>query len=613
MNKLNLSNKVTNTPASPGVYMMLDIAGTILYVGKASSLRNRLRSYFSPAYHDNPKISKLVSVISDFDVIITESEQEALILECNLIKQHQPRFNSRLKDDKTYPYIKIDVSEDFPQVYITRNVDYKDGAKYFGPYASAGSVRRTLTLLKKLFPYRSCTKLITGTDDRACLDYHINRCVAPCIGVVNKKQYAEVIEQVEMFLKGNTADILKTLNKKMLKAAEDMHFEKATILRDQIQAIGSVHEKQKVISNKSEDMDVIACQVESKEAWVEIFFVRSGKLIGRDHYLMNIGDTDSISEIQVAFIKQFYDVASEVPPVLLLQASIPSNMKSDLELLLTSKRKGTISLINPIRGSKKKLIDMVLQNASQGMKHLVANRYINTDRNTNAVYQLQDALNLPKPPVRIECYDISNIQGTNPVGSMVVFESGSPKNSDYRRFQIKNIVGIDDYAMMKEMLTRRFKKLHKTNNNTKSTWTNIPDLVLIDGGKGHLSSAIQVFLELGIYGDIPIASLAKHNEELFVPYTPEPIVMPKNSLGLFLVQRARDEAHRFAITYHRNKRSKNSLKSSLDLIEGIGPIRRKKLLKKFGSVKKIKATTLEDITTISGITYAIAKNIKDQI
>lgn len=612
-------NRLNRIPMKPGVYLMRGPNGEILYVGKASKLKNRIRSYFTGKTHSHPKIETLVNTLVDFEFIITESEQEALILESNLIKSHKPKFNSRLKDDKSYPFIKIDVSEKFPQVYVTRNVS-NDDARYFGPYTDAGSVRRTLSLLNKLFPYRSCTKQITGSDDRACLDFHIKRCVGPCIGAVDDIEYNKIIDQVILFLEGDTKQIVNSLRLQMRKAAESLKFEKAASLRDQLQSIEKVQQSQKVLTLKSNNMDIIGSSQSSYEAWIEVFFIRQGKLIGRENYLMDVGIADSISEVESAFLKQFYGVTSYVPPLILTQHEILEE-KQAIQSFLSEKRGTKVVLLHPKRGDRKKLVDMVTENARLGMEQLRITRFSETDSDDKAMLEVQEALNLPKLPNRIECYDISNIQGTNAVGSMVVFENGAPKTSDYRRFQIKSVKGIDDYSMMREMLTRRFNRMSNlSNENTaglqktsnQEAWTMKPDLVLIDGGKGHLGAALQVFLEMGIR-DVPLASLAKENEELFTPESPHSILLPKNSPGMYLVQRARDEAHRFAITYHRKRRSNQSFQSSLDLIPGIGPKKRRSLLRKYGSIKNIKDSSLEDIATTPGITLKLAEQILDHI
>ena len=615
----DFSDRLRATPAKPGVYIMRGRSGAVLYVGKAAKLRNRLRSYFAKKANHPSKIREMVKRVAEFEYIVTESEQEALLLECNLIKQNKPPYNARLKDDKSYPFIKVDLTEDFPQVYITRTVK-RDGSRYFGPFASASSVRRTLALLKKLFPYRSCTKTITGNDPRPCLDFYINRCVGPCIGAVDKEQYREVIEQVFLFLDGKTDRILKSLEARMLEASEMLEFEKAASVRDQIQAIEKVQEGQKVLHLSSETLDLIALATDGDEAWMEVFFVRQGKLVGRDHFIMTGAHDDTPSEILSAFVKQFYEVNPYVPPRILVQDELADT--EAIEAWLGEKRRSKVRIYVPQRGEKRRLMRMVAENASEGMEQRRVQAAAEEGALGRAMEELQEALSLPTLPRRMECYDISNTQGSNPVGSMVVFEEGKPKSSDYRKFQIKAVDGVDDYSMMREMLTRRFRRLADPkaqvaeideNDDSESkgqAWQQAPDLVLIDGGKGHLGAALQVFLELGITS-IPLASLAKENEELFVPQTPEPIVLPRTSPALFLVQRLRDEAHRFAITYHRQRRSKNSTTSALDHVPGIGPKRRQMLIRQFGSVQGVREATLEDVAAAPGMTLTLASKVKE--
>ena len=630
MPHIDFTERLKATPAKPGVYLMRDNSGDVLYVGKAAGLRSRVSSYFASSANLPRKIVNMVGKVADYEYIVTESEQEALILECNLIKEHQPPFNARLKDDKSYPFIKIDVSEDFPQVYITRRVN-KDGSRYFGPFASAGSVRRTLNLLKKLFPYRSCTKTITGNDARPCLDYHIHRCIGPCIGAVDKQEYAEVIDQVILFLEGKTNKVVGSIKRRMLDAADSLEFEKAAVLRDQLTAIEKVNEGQKVLHLTSENVDVIATAPGSREAWVEVFFIRQGKLIGRDNFLMAGTQDDEPNKILTAFVKQFYDATPYVPPRILLQH--PLEEADSIVKWLREKRKGNVRLHVPQRGEKRRLVQMVAENAEQGLEQLRVKQTSDTAAMDAAMLELQEALSLPYPPKRIECYDISNIQGTNAVGSMVVFEDAKPKKAHYRRFQIKSVKGVDDYSMMREMLTRRFKRLSQSrkpreldalegdvesaavsngNASSKNAWGIEPDLVLIDGGKGHLGAALQVFLELGI-NDIPLASLAKENEELFIPMMSESILLPRNSQGLYLVQRARDEAHRFAITFHRERRSKKSVQSALDLVPGIGPKRKSMLIRRFGSVRGVSSASVDEIAAVPGMTLSLARSVKNYV
>ena len=627
MTRRDFSDRLKATPAQPGVYLMRDAQGGVLYVGKAASLRNRLRSYFGSALGLEPKIRRMVAKVADFEYIVTETEAEALILENNFIKRYRPTYNARLKDDKNYPYIKIGLKEEFPQVYFTRRVE-PDGARYFGPFASAGSVRKTMDLLKKLFPYRSCTKTITGTDPRPCLEYHINRCVGPCIGAVDREEYREVIQQVIMFLEGKTETVVRDLRRKMHQAAEAWQFERAAALRDQIQAIERVSENQKVVSTRRADEDVIALARGKDEAWVEVFFIRRGKLIGRDHFTMEGVQEEEDGQILEQFVKLFYDTAPFVPPLLLLQH--PVREAPLIQEWLSQRRGGRVRLHVPLRGERRKLVEMVAGNAAQGLEQLRVKWLSDTDATRQAMEELQEALNLPRLPQRVECYDISNIQGTNPTGSMVVFEDGRPRSSHYRRFKIKTVTGVDDYAMMQEMLRRRFRRLGMQHQAARDggagqgnghgpaerrqdeSWGIIPDLVLIDGGKGHLSAALEVFLELGI-DFVPLASIAKQQEELFLPHTPEPVLLPRTSPGLYLVQRVRDEAHRFAITYHRDRRSKAAARSAMDLVPGIGPKRKRLLLRRFGSVKAIREAPLDDIAAVPGMTRRLAQKVKEYL
>ena len=603
----NFSARLNHLPGKPGVYLMKDNSGTIIYIGKASVLRNRVRSYFQKKANLPPKIQRMVSSIDDFEFIITESELEAFLLESNLIKQYQPRFNARLKDGKSYPFIKIDTAEAFPQVYITRKI-IEDGSRYFGPYPNAGSVRKTLGLLKKLFPYRSCTKPISGQDERPCLDYHINRCVGPCTGAVDAKGYDEVIQQVILFMEGKTDDVTKEIRENMLYASDNLDFERAANLRDQLTAIEQIHEKQKVINVSGENIDVIAGAKHLDQSRIEVFFVRKGSLVGRDQFIMQGTLDESDAQVLSAFIKQFYTQTQYIPSKIIIPEAMP-DMES-ISAWLSSTKSSKVKLTVPYRGEKKRLLNMVVENAQRGLEQLKL-KQIEEGSAEEALSEIQEALNLPRLPRRIETYDISNIQGSNSVGSMVVFENGIPNKSDYRRFTIKNVDGIDDYSMMKEVLTRRFKKLNEIAGNSDS-WVKTPDLVLIDGGRGHLGAALQVFLELGVK-DIPLASIAKQHEEIFVPETPEPIILDRRSQALYLLQRSRDEAHRFAITLHRKRRSKSSNASLFDAIPGIGPQRRKQLLRKFGSFKMVQKASIDDIASLPGFNISLARRIKDRI
>ena len=635
-----VEQRLEATPERPGVYLMKDVRGTVLYVGKASVLRNRLRTYFgSPSTQAN-KTRRMMGHVHDFEYIVTDTEAEALILENTLIKRYKPRYNARLKDDKTYPYLKIDLNENFPRVYITRRVA-KDGARYFGPFATANTVRKSMDLVKRLFPYRSCTKTITGNDPRPCLEYYINRCVAPCTGYASREDYAQVIDQVIMFMEGDTEAVTQDLEENMTQAAERLEFERAAVLRDRIKAVERVAEERriKVDSGPEVDknhpwqagMDVIALAQGSAEAWVEVFFIRKGKLIGREHFFMEGAQDDMPGVVIGQFIKQFYGSALTIPPRIVTQHPV-----EDEEVVtewLRGLRGGAVRLVWPQRGVNKQLVETVADNARQGLAQHRIKWLDNRDIIQQATGELEEELSLPLPLNRMECYDISHIQGSNTVASMVVFEEGQPKRSQYRRFKIKTVEGVDDFDSMREVLRRRFKRLAAARQSAGDSqadeageigeedvaqrpaqegWAAIPDLVLIDGGKGQLSAALEVMLELGLE-DIPLASLAKENEWLFVPHTPEPIILPRDSQALYLVQRIRDEAHRFAITYHRNLRSKSSLGSPLDLVSGIGPKRKRMLMRRFGSLKGIKEAAVDEIAAVPGMTRSLAIRLKQTV
>ena len=623
-----VEQRLQATPERPGVYLMKDARGTVLYVGKASVLRNRLRTYFGSPTAQANKTRRMMGHVHDFEYIVTDTEAEALILENTLIKRYKPRYNARLKDDKTYPYLKIDLNEEFPRVYITRRVA-KDGAKYFGPFATANTVRKSMDLVKRLFPYRSCTKTITGNDPRPCLEYYINRCVAPCTGQASREEYAKVIDQVIMFMEGDTDSVTKDLEENMALAAERLEFERAAVLRDRIKAVERVAEERriKVDSNPAAGgnttwqagMDVIAVAQGSAEAWVEVFFIRKGKLIGRDHFFMEGAQDDSAGIVIGQFIKQFYGSAQTIPPRIVVQH--PVEDEQVITDWLRDLRGGAVRLVWPQRGVHRQLVDTVADNARQGLAQHRIKWLDNLDVIQQAMGELEEELSLPLPLRRMECYDISHIQGSNSVGSMVVFEDGQPKRSQYRRFKVKTVEGVDDFESMREVLRRRFKRLAAARNTSAdgdpeatpdTGWTAVPDLVLIDGGKGQLSAALEVMLELGL-DDIPLASLAKENEWLFVPHTPEPIILPRDSQALYLVQRIRDEAHRFAITYHRNLRSKGSLGSPIDLVTGIGPKRKRMLMRRFGSLKGIKEAPLDEIAAVPGMTRSLAIRLKQAI
>jgi len=596
--------KLRALPAKPGVYLFKDKEGKVIYVGKAANLKSRVRSYFGTPSNLSSKTQRLVSNIQDLELVVTGSEQEALILECDMIKKHTPRYNASLKDNKSFPYLKIDINEDWPGVCITRRVQ-KDGARYFGPFASAGSVRKTMRLIKKIFPYRSCSKHINGKDKRPCLDYYIHQCLGPCIGAVEKGEYREVINQVILFLQGKQELILRELNAKMKAAAQQLQFERAALLRDQIAAIENVIEGQRIATTLQGEKDIIGLAQNETLAYVEIFFIRNNKLIGQDHFIMEGTQGDSPGQIMTSFVKQYYASASYIPSLILLQH--PVDEPAVLSQWLGQKRGRKVELQVPQRGAKKKLVEMVVENAARGLE-LAQAREMRAEVISSGLQELKNRLRLPRMPRRIECYDVSNIQGTLAVGSMVVLEKGWPKPAHYRRFRIKTVAGADDYAMIQEILRRRFKR----GLTVEGAWGITPDLVLIDGGRGQLNAALEVRQELGL-ASIPVASLAKENEEVFIPGHPQPAYFPKDSPALHILQRARDEAHRFAISYHQKLRRKGFITSALDNIPGIGPKRKRALLKKFGSVKAIKEAPLEELSQTEGITLALAKKVKEEL
>ncbi|MBA7502795.1 UvrABC system protein C [subsurface metagenome] len=602
--KIQLEEQLKALPTSPGVYLFKDDLGKVIYVGKAANISNRVKSYFGAFGSLSSKIQQLVLKVNDLEFMVTDSEQEALILECNLIKKYHPRYNVRLKDDKTFPYLKIDISEDWPSVYITRRFK-NDGARYFGPFASAGSVRKTLRLVKKIFPFRSCTRSIDGTDKRPCLDYYIHRCLGPCIGAVNKQEYREVINQVILFLQGKQELVLHELSNKMRASAQQLQFEKAALLRDQILAIERVIEGQRIAIALKGEQDVIAMVQNGGQAYVEVFFVRNNKLIGRDYFIMEGIHDEMPGQIMASFVKQYYASASYIPSVILLQ--YPVDEMSVLAEWLKERRGGSVKLQVPQRGAKKRLVSMVAENADKGLL-LAKAKQINLAAITSGLQELKDRLCLPRTPLRIEGYDISDIRGTLAVGSMVVLEKGLPKPSLYRRFRVKMVAGADDYAMIQEILRRRFKR----GIAGEGSWAVTPDLILIDGGKGHLNAALEVRQGLGV-DSIPMASLAKENEDVFIPGESDPVNIPKGSPALHILQRARDEAHRFAISYHQKLRSKRGTASILDDIPGIGPKRKKALLKKFGSIEAIKKASVEEISQVERIPPALAQRIKQYL
>ena len=607
-------------PNKPGCYLMKNAAGDIIYVGKAVNLRNRVRSYFHNSADLDFKTRQMVRHVADIEWIVVGSELEALILEMNLIKKHRPHYNIRLKDDKRYPYVKVHWADPFPKVTMTRQM-VNDGSRYFGPYTSVWAVHQTLDVLRHIFPYLTCDREITGRDPRPCLYYDIKLCSGPCIGAISQTAYRQMIDDLCQFLEGHTEPIVARLQKEMEKAAEELQFERAAQLRDQIQAIEKVVERQKVISSEDLDSDVIALARANGEACVQIFFIRGGKLIGRDYFILEGTEDAADQEVVSEFIKQFYAEAAAVPQQVLLPEEIEE--ANIIKQWLRSKRGGEkVEISVPRQGITQELLQMARENAAETLSALRAQWEADTHRQSQALAELQKELGLPVPPNRIECYDISNTQGTAMVGSMVVFEQGVPAKSRYRRFNIKSVSGHpDDFASMEEVLTRRFRRWQAAQEEQQTkpgakpdpAFSILPDLLMVDGGKGQLGRAVAVLEEFGLTEKVPVVSLAKQQEEIFVPGRAESILLPRHSQALYLVQRIRDEAHRFAITAHRKRREKQGMASRLDAVPGIGPARRKALLKRFGSVEAILDASLEDLTSVPGITREVAATLKEML
>ncbi len=600
-----ISSRIENVPKKPGVYI-LKSKQKIIYIGKSTRLRDRLKTYFLQKKFKHQKEKNLNKYIDDFEYLVTETEQEALLLENTLIKEYKPMFNIRLKDDKSYPYIKINTQENFPKVYLTRNI-VRDGSRYFGPYANVNSVRKTLNIINKLFPYRSCTKEITGKDPRPCLEFYIKRCIAPCSGESNKEEYQNIIQQVIKFLEGDFNEVVKNLNVLMWNSSNNLDFEKATILREKINSIKNIYQKQKVVSEKNHNTDIITLTNIQAENWIGIFHIRKGNLIGRDHFLLEKIDSlkNSTPELISSFIEQYYLYSPYIPDEIITLNPINSHKK--ISSWLSSKNQKKVIISNPQKGSKKKLLEMALYNEEEWAKQQKIKNEVKKTFISMGLSGLKESFNLPKLPKIIECYDISHIQGSNVVGSLVVFENGKPKKSLYRKFNIKSFQGNDDYAALKEVIKRRIKHINQDKlNPLKYT----PDLILIDGGKGQLNSVQEELLYSG-FNKLNIASIAKKNELIFLPGIFEPIKLEDNSPQLFLIQQIRDEAHRFAVNFHRTKRSDKSLKSELDNIEGLGPKRKKALINRFGSINAIKEADLKSIQLTPGLPKQVALRIKE--
>jgi excinuclease ABC subunit C len=604
--KETLSKRLAALPTGPGIYQLKDDNGTVLYVGKAAVLRNRVRSYFQTMRGRDPKTRELMRHVTDFEFIRTDSATEALILENELIKKLQPKYNVMLKDSKTYPYLKI-TAEEWPRIISTRRI-VQDGGRYFGPYTSAGSAYKALNLLNRLFPFRKCEKKITGHDE-VCLYYHIKQCLAPCIGATSHEEYLQAIESAALFLNGRGDEILRPLEEEMQQAADAWNFERAAEVRDRIDAVKHVLQRQKVVSSDNTNADVIAvAQGPGGDAGVQVSFLRNGKLIGSEFFPMSARIDDEPSELIGGFVAQFYAEAALIPSRLILQHPLPGGDADVIASWLQDRRGGKVEIIVPQRGQKRALVEMVAKSANDNLEQNRVKFLSDEMRMTAALNELSEALDLPRLPRRIECFDISNLQGTNTVASMVVFEDGRPAKREYRRFNIKTVEGPNDFASMHEVIKRRFKRAAERDEETEGKWTTLPDFVIIDGGKGQLNAALAAMEETGL--NVPMAGLAKENEELYLPGNPIPVILPRDSQALYLVQRVRDEAHRFAVTFHRKKRSKQTFTSSLDTIPGIGPKKKKALIKQFGSVAAIREASEEELLAVDGINAKLVAAIK---
>ena len=591
----SIKNALAVLPEKPGVYLMHDAEGKVIYVGKAVVLKNRVRSYFRNLASHTPKVRAMVAKIAEIETIITSSEVEALILECNLIKKYRPRYNFSLKDDKSYPYLKVTMQEDFPRLHMTRRL-MRDGAKYYGPYADAGAMYETMKLLKTMFPLRTCRKM---NPDRPCLNYHIKRCLAPCAGYISKDEYGKMIKSVCMVLDGRTTELERDLKQRMQQAAEEYAFEEAARLRDQLQAVERLNESQKAVTNNGGDMDIIGFAQDMTGNCLQIFFVRKGKLIGRDNFFLQDGG-DEPREVLTAFIKQYYNEATFIPREIVLPQLPQAEEQQVIELWLREKAERKVELLTPQRGVKRELLALANDNALKLLQERLRKGSLSLKNDEQAAEELQQALGLAHSLERMDCFDISHTQGSETVASMVVFRNGSISKKDYRKYKIVSAEGKpDDFKSMQEVVYRRYKD-----------YEDLPNLVVIDGGKGQLSSALEVIRGLGL-ADLPVVGLAKREEEIFIPHQSTSILLDRDSAALHLIQRIRDEAHRFAITFHRKLRGKRNLVSVLDHVEGIGPKRRQALWKAFKTLDAMKAASVEELAAVDGMNSTAAQAVYD--
>jgi len=614
----SLEAQVASFPDAPGVYLFKDGRGRVLYVGKADVLRDRVRAYFGPSL--DVRHVRMVERAERVEFAVTGSISEAYLLEANLIKQHKPRYNIRLKDDKSYPYVKITLGEDFPRILRTRSLGDRT-ARYFGPFANAKSVDQSLDLLQKLFPYRTCKLTILADGEgkgrtvppsalpggRPCLLFHLKRCTAPCVGNTTKDEYRATIDKSVLFLDGRYEPLARATKKEMESAAEALEFERAAALRDRLTAIDRTLDRQEVHAYKGDDFDVLAASIAEGDAVVQLFRVRDGTIVGRDHFALEGSEGAGPAEVIASFLRQHYSAATMLPPEIVTPAALPDAVS--LEAFLTERRGGPARLHVPQRGKKRHLAELAERNAQDALEQERVRWLADRGKTEVALRELQEALGLEGPPKRIECYDVSHVQGTSVVSSMVVFEDGRPAKSQYRRFRARISDRNDDFTNMRETLKRRFTR--SASPEAQSSWP-LPDLIILDGGKGQLSAGMEALAEAGRL-QIPIAALAKEREELFVPNRPDPIVLPRTAQSLYLVQRVRDEAHRFAVTYHQQVRARRAVRSILDDIAGVGPARKRALLRKFGSVRAMQEAPVEELAAVGGVGSALAERIKSAL
>lgn len=610
-----IDEELKKLPDKPGVYIMHDSKDAIIYIGKAINLKNRVRQYFQSSRNKSSKIEKMVSRIRRFEYIITDSELEALVLECNLIKEHRPKYNTMLKDDKTYPYIKVTVSEDFPRVLFSRDMK-KDKSRYFGPYTSAGAVKDTIELIQKIYKIRTCNRNLPKDigKERPCLNYHIKQCDAPCQGYISREEYGKSVDQVLDFLNGNYTPILKELENKMQKASEEMDFETAIEYRELLNSVKQIAQKQKITNSDREDKDIIALAIEGEDGVAQAFFVREGRLIGREHFFIQIPSGETRMQVLTSFIKQFYSGTPFIPKEVMIQEEIEEGKV--IEEWLSGKRGQRVYLRVPKKGNKEKLVELAAKNAALVLSQDKEKIKREEGRTIGALKEIAGLLNLSNLN-RIEAFDISNINGFESVGSMIVYEKGKPRRSDYRKFKIKWVKGADDYSSMHEVLTRRLthgieeqKELSDKNiSQDLGSFTKFPDLIMMDGGKGQVNVALKVLEELGL--NIPVCGMVKDDNHRTrgLYFNNQEIVIDKSSEGFRLITRIQDEAHRFAIEYHRSLRSKGQVRSILDEIDGIGPTRRKALMKYFESIENLKKASVEELTKVPSMNQGAAESV----